>query len=241
MSNALTQAHHDAPSPERPHRVYVAVTNNCNRACPWCSVYSRPGLQSAISIAQLKDLLNRPAPFELQLEGGEPTLHPEFWSFVDAARQTRACTRLILSTNGVLIPRDARARREWLDRLGTPLTIKLSVNHHLIERDAAHVQRAGALYRDVLRSQDEGNDVELVINLRRRAVPDDLWVREQVEAAGLLVCTNDFTLQRYGLASDQPELAPPYLAGTNFSLVNPDGSDWGTDLIARSEAMGALP
>ena len=34
---------------------------------------------------------------------------------------------------------------------------------------------------------------------------------------------------------------PPLLAGTDFRLVNPDGSQWGTDLVARSEAMGRLP
>ena len=62
-----------------------------------------------------------------------------------------------------------------------------------------------------------------------------------VEAAGLLPYTNDFWLQRYGLARDDDTLAAPYLAGENFTLINPDGTHHGTDLIARSEAMGALP
>ena len=32
----------DHPTPDRPHRLYYALTNHCNRTCPWCSTCSSP-------------------------------------------------------------------------------------------------------------------------------------------------------------------------------------------------------
>ena len=32
----------DYPYPDRPHRIHVALTNHCNRSCPWCCTCSSP-------------------------------------------------------------------------------------------------------------------------------------------------------------------------------------------------------
>jgi hypothetical protein len=79
------------------------------------------------------------------------------------------------------------------------------------------------------------------VRLRRGYADDDRQVRARVEAAGLLPWANVFYLQRYGLASDQTGWDPPAPVWHNFTLVNPDGSSFGPDLLARSEAMRALP
>ncbi|MCA9538671.1 MAG: hypothetical protein KC620_07265, partial [Myxococcales bacterium] len=227
------QQNHDAPVAGRPHRVYVAVTNACNRACPWCSTFSSPERRTWLSLDAFAAALPAEGDFELQLEGGEPTLHPELHRFIDLARATGRCRHSILCTNGVRLPRRPDALRAWLARWPRPLTIKVSANHHLIERDATHLDRLRAL-ADVA----PGEGVEVVINLRRRRAGDgDQWVRAAVEAAGLMPLTNDFFLQRYGLAADDDTLDPPYLAGTDFTLINPDGAAFGTDLVARSDAM----
>ena len=239
---ALRGAPLDAPHEGRALRVYFALTNDCNRACPWCSVSSRPGLSTYLPLARFEALLPSEGRFEAQLEGGEPTLHPRLLDMVDLARATGRCDRVVLSTNGVRVPRSPEALDAWLARLGAPLTIKLSVNHHLIEEDPRCVARAQVLRAAVDARRAMGDDVALIVNLRRRrAGPGDAWVRDLVERAGLLDITNDFFLQRYGLARDDETLEPPHLAGTNFILVNPDGTTHGTDLLARSEAMGRLP
>ena len=220
------------------HRVYFAITNACNRACPWCSVYSRPGLSTHLPLERFRALLPSEGRFEAQLEGGEPTLHGDLEDMIEAARATGRCDRVVLCTNGVRLPHEEAALSAWIARLGTPTTIKLSVNHHLFETDPHHLARAEAAARAVERQRATGRDVALVLNLRRRKSGDrDEWLRARVEAAGLLAWTNDFFLQRYGLASGDEALDAPFLAGLRFTLVNPDGSAHGTDLIARSEAM----
>lgn len=230
----------DHPSPDRPHRVYVALTNHCNRACPWCSTCSSPDGSTYLSVKDFMGALPGRGPFEVQLEGGEPTVHPRFDDFVQAARAHPRCRRVVVVTNGVRLPRRRDGIREWLAALGTPLTVKLSVNHYLLDFDPGLIDVA----RELRKAVDElEGDRLLVLNVRlRKGVDDDdKRVVDRVKAAGLLPHANVFYLQRYGFAADRSEWDEPFLAGTNFSMVNPDGRVHGPDLIARSEGMRELP
>jgi MoaA/NifB/PqqE/SkfB family radical SAM enzyme len=230
----------DHPTPERPHRVYVALTNHCNRACPWCSTCSSPAGSTWMSVDAFRAALPPTGRFQVQLEGGEPTIHPRFHELVAIARANPRCDRLILCTNGVVLPRDPVRLRAWIDRLGAPLTLKLSVNHHLLDRDAGLVSLCTSLAEtfDAL-----GGDRLLVLNvrLRRGVEDDDRRVADAVERAGLLPRANVFFLQRYGFASDETTWDPPKPVFDTFTLVNPDGREFGPDLLARSEAMRVLP
>jgi hypothetical protein len=236
----MNRAPLDHPTPERPHRVYATLTNHCNRACPWCSTCSSPRGSTWLSLERLRESLPPSGNYELQLEGGEPTIHPEFLGFVDLARADPRCTRLVVSTNGVVIPRQPVRLAQWLARLGAPLTLKLSVNHHLLERDPGLVALAISLR---LAMADAGADRLLVLNVRRRrgAPGDDQWVVDEVERAGLIEHANVFFLQRYGFASGEDDWEAPWLVGHDFRIVNPDGRVFGPDLVARAEAMRVLP
>ena len=124
--------------------------------------------------------------------------------------------------------------------LGTPLTIKLSINHHLLERDPGLLELAVAL------AYERTLERELVINvrLRRGVADDDRAVRDAVEAAGLLPHSNVFFLQRYGFAADEETWDEPFVVAgmtARFAMVNPDGARFGPTLVARSEAMRVLP
>jgi len=230
----------DHPTPGRPHRVYAAITNHCNRACPWCSTCSSGAGSTWLSIAALAAHLPASGPFELQLEGGEPTLHRAFWELVALARGHPRCARLVLCTNGVALPRSPAPLAHWLRRLGAPLTVKLSVNHHLLERDAGLLELAARL-RDAVSAQGSERLLVLNVRLRRGVASDDAAVVEAVTRAGLLEHANVFFLQRYGFAAEASGWDPPFLVGHHFTLVNPDGTSHGQDLIGRSEAMRSLP
>lgn len=230
----------DYPTSARPHRVYAALTNHCNRSCPWCSTYSSPAGRSWLSLADLNASLPEIGDFEVQLEGGEPTIHPDFWLFVEQCRNNTRCTRVVLCTNGAALPRSQKKLRTYLERLGKPLTIKLSINHHLLEHDSGLLMLATEL-RDAM--VELGGDRALVLNVRLRKgiQKDDRWIEEAVRAAGLTDYANVFFLQRYGFASNEVDWEPPFIVGQNFRMINPDGSVFGPDLIARSNAMGKLP
>lgn len=230
----------DRPTEDRPHRVYVATTNHCNRSCPWCSTCSSPSGSTWISVPAYLASFPSSGEFEVQLEGGEPTIHPEFLELVGLARAQPRCVRLVIVTNGVVVPRSREDLRAYLLELGAPLTIKLSINHHLLARDHELLILATDM-RELM--HELGGDRELVLNVRLRPdAPDrDVWVTNAVRDAGLIELANVFYLQAYGFASTRTGWETPFLVGTDFTLVTPDGHTHGTDLIARSEAMRVLP
>ncbi len=238
--NSLPHDHpHDHPYPGRTHRVYVALTNHCNRACPWCSTYSSPAGNAWINWEQLAASLPVEGAFDVQLEGGEPTVHPEFRDFVARLRADPRCGKLILCTNGVVMPRRADKLRAWLARLGAPLLVKLSINQYLMAHDSGLLALASDMHEALV---ELGGEREVVYNvrLRRGYDDDDRAVAAAVTEAGLQSRANVFYLQRYGLASGEQGWEEPFLAGENFRMVNPDGRMFGTDLKARSAGMGGL-
>jgi MoaA/NifB/PqqE/SkfB family radical SAM enzyme len=230
----------DHPTPERPHRVYLALTNHCNRSCPWCSTCSSPRGDTWLSVTDFQARLPPQGMFQVQLEGGEPTVHPQFWEFVQIAREHPRCTHLVVCTNGVVLPRAARRLRAWIERLGTPLTVKLSINHHLLDHDPGLLGLAAAL-RDLFGALSGTRLLVLNVRLRRGYEEDDRRVYQAVEQAGLLPHANVFFLQRYGFAAGEAGWELPSPVWDRFSLVNPDGTVYGPDLIARSEGMRGLP
>jgi MoaA/NifB/PqqE/SkfB family radical SAM enzyme len=230
----------DHPTPDRPHRLYFALTNHCNRECPWCSTCSSPRGGTWLTPADYIARFPAAGPFQVQLEGGEPTLHPDFWEFVRLAREHPRCTHLVLCTNGVVLPRRPERLRPWLERLGTPLTVKLSINHHLLDHDSGLIALA-TLMRDLFAELGASRLLVLNVRLRRGYEDDDRRVREAVEAAGLLPHANVFFLQRYGFAAGEADWDPPAPVWDRFTLVNPDGSAYGPNLLARSEGMRLLP
>ncbi len=229
---------HDHPSQRRHDRLYFALTNHCNRSCPWCSVFSSPEKSSFLSIEKFKSLLPQDAPFEVQLEGGEPTVHPHFLDFVKVVREQPQCSLLVICTNAVLFPREKNRLEAYLEKLGKPLLLKISVNHHLLERDPGLLE----LLQKIHQWAEHNNDCDLVINVRRRknSKDEDRTITEKLKALDLLKISNDFYLQRYGLAKNEMSWDLPFAVKDQFLMVNPDGEIFDGDLIKRSEAMGAL-
>jgi 7,8-dihydro-6-hydroxymethylpterin dimethyltransferase len=100
----------------------IEIVNSCNLSCPTCYADSPLGLRGAIDAVPLTDLQNRiqsvidrKGKIEiLQLSGGEPTLHPEFFDLVRWAQAHPGIDYLLLNTNGIRIARDDA----FLDELG---------------------------------------------------------------------------------------------------------------------------
>jgi 7,8-dihydro-6-hydroxymethylpterin dimethyltransferase len=87
----------------------IEVTDACNLRCPTCYAGSAPGRKHhplSVIIGMLDAVVSNEAePDVVQLSGGEPTLHPEFWAIMDACRE-RPIRHLMVNTNGVRIARD---------------------------------------------------------------------------------------------------------------------------------------
>jgi len=88
----------------------VEITDYCNLKCPICYSESGPSRQQFRSLRQIEFMLdavvrNEGEPDVVQISGGEPTLHPDFFAVVDMAK-ARPIRHLMVNTNGVRIAND---------------------------------------------------------------------------------------------------------------------------------------
>ncbi|MCK9383150.1 MAG: radical SAM protein [Nevskia sp.] len=88
----------------------LEVTDHCNLSCPVCYAESGPTRLSHRPLAVIETMLdavvaNEGEPDVVQISGGEPTLHPDFFAILDAAK-ARPIRHLMLNTNGIRIAQD---------------------------------------------------------------------------------------------------------------------------------------
>ncbi len=93
----------------------VEITDCCNLTCPVCYADSSPRRVAHRSLEQVAFLLDRVVanegrPDVVQISGGEPTIHPEFFEILDLAK-ARPIKHLMVNTNGLRIARDAEFTR----------------------------------------------------------------------------------------------------------------------------------
>lgn len=88
----------------------IEVNEACNLSCPVCfadSSVKRTGHRPLAEIERMLDILvaSEGEPDLVQISGGEPTLHPQFFDILDAARR-RPIRHLMINTNGLRIARE---------------------------------------------------------------------------------------------------------------------------------------
>ena len=93
----------------------VEITDHCNLSCPVCYAESSPRRPSHRSLEQVAFMLdavvrNEGRPDIVQISGGEPTIHPQFFEVLDLAR-ARPIKHLMVNTNGIRIAQDPEFAR----------------------------------------------------------------------------------------------------------------------------------
>lgn len=87
----------------------LEITDNCNLTCPICYAESSPKMKHR-SLEQIEFMLNRIVENEgepdiVQISGGEPTLHPDFFKVLDMCK-SKPIKHLMLNTNGIRIAQE---------------------------------------------------------------------------------------------------------------------------------------
>ena len=88
----------------------VEITDRCNLSCPTCYAGSSPHYGRHRTLEEVEEMLdiivkNEGEPDVVQISGGEPTIHPQFFEIMDAAK-ARPIRHLMVNTNGVRIAQD---------------------------------------------------------------------------------------------------------------------------------------
>jgi 7,8-dihydro-6-hydroxymethylpterin dimethyltransferase len=88
----------------------VEVTDRCNLTCPICYAESAPMHGRHRTLAEIEEMFdiivrNEGEPDVVQISGGEPTVHPDFFAILDIAK-SKPIRHLMVNTNGIRIAKD---------------------------------------------------------------------------------------------------------------------------------------
>jgi tetraether lipid synthase len=159
----------------------IEIVNSCNLACPTCYANSPVGTAQHVDAVPLADLqrriqgvIDRKGGIEiLQLSGGEPTLHPQFFELLAWARANPGIDYLLLNTNGVRIAND-RAYAERLSRSFDYGGLQLYLQFDGVQPEGQHYLRGADLRKTRRRAVERCGEMNLPVTLAMTVMPENL-------------------------------------------------------------------
>ncbi|HTQ86519.1 MAG TPA: radical SAM protein [Candidatus Solibacter sp.] len=124
----------------------IEINDACNLRCPICYASSGPDRLEYRSLAQIEFMLdavvrNEGHPDVVQISGGEPTLHPDFFTVLDFAK-ARPIRHLMINTNGLRIAQE----EAFAERLASYMPdFEVYLQFDSLERDPLVVLRGADL------------------------------------------------------------------------------------------------
>jgi uncharacterized radical SAM superfamily Fe-S cluster-containing enzyme len=158
----------------------VEINDHCNLNCPICYADSgthRPEHRTLEEVCRMLDTVvaNEGEPDVVQISGGEPTIHPQFFEILDEARK-RPIKHLMINTNGVRIAQDA----EFVARLAAygPQRLEVYLQFDSLRPAALKELRGADLTRirqqALERLNAAGISTTLVVTVKRGLNDDEL-------------------------------------------------------------------
>lgn len=176
----------------------VEICDYCNLRCPVCYAASGPERQQFRDLKQIEKMLdavvrNEGQPDVVQLSGGEPTMHPEFFRIVEMAKE-RPIRHLMVNTNGVRIAQD----EEFASRLAEcKEDFEVYLQFDSFEREPLMQLRGADLRRirmDALERLNRYNiSTNLVVTLKKGL--NDHEIGKTIDFALQQPCVRGVTLQ----------------------------------------------
>ena len=176
----------------------VEITDLCNLQCPVCYASSSPHQGKHKTLAEIIAMLDAVVANEgeadvVQLSGGEPTLHPEFWAIIEAAR-ARPIKHLMINSNGIRFAEDS-AFAERFAALGPGVEVYLQFDSFrpqvLKQLRGADLSRIRAT---ALANLNRLNISTTLVMTIKKGLNDD-EIGEVVEFASRQPCVRGVTLQ----------------------------------------------
>ncbi len=157
----------------------LEITDACNLECPTCYADSGPKRQIFRRLEEIEAMLdcavrNEGEPEIVQVSGGEPTLHPQFFEVLDRAK-ARPIRHLMVNTNGLRIANEPG----FAERLKAyEPHFELYLQFDSFQRTALMTLRAADLRGVHARALERLNELNLsttlVVTVRRGVNDDEL-------------------------------------------------------------------
>ncbi len=176
----------------------IEICDYCNLRCPICYAESGPERQQFRSLEQIEFMLdavvrNEGKPDVVQISGGEPTMHPEFFKVIELAK-ARPIRHLMVNTNGVRIAKEEDFVRQLAEHKED---LEIYLQFDSFKREAL-MQLRGADLRSVREQALEklnryGISTNLVVTLKKGLNDDEIG--EVIDCALEQPCVRGVTFQ----------------------------------------------
>lgn len=176
----------------------VEINDACNLSCPVCFADSSVRRTEQRSLDEVERMLDALVAAEgepdlLQISGGEPTIHPDFFAILDAAKR-RPIRHLMVNTNGVRIARDPA----FADRLASYMPrFEVYLQFDSLRREALMDLRGAdltAVRRQALEALEQrGVSTTLVVTVKKGV--NDAEIPDIIRHALEWSCVRGVTLQ----------------------------------------------
>src|SRR6476619_6462909 len=176
----------------------LEITDKCNLQCPICYAESSPKRETWRSLEQIETMLNaivrnEEEPDIVQISGGEPTIHPQFFEILERARRA-PIRHLMINTNGLRIAQD----EAFAERLATYMPdFEVYLQFDSFERDALLALRGADLRRLLEQALERlnrlGISTTLVVTVKRGV--NDHEIGRIIDYALQQPCVRGVTLQ----------------------------------------------
>lgn len=116
--------------------LYMRITDCCNVKCPFCLAYSSPRNNNYMSFTNFQNIVakyHNLGDYAIQLEGGEPLLHPEFLKMVKHCCADPRCRIIRIATNAILLNEVVRSLALLAASYKKIIFVKISINYFLEE------------------------------------------------------------------------------------------------------------
>ena len=156
----------------------IEIVNSCNLACPTCYADSPTGALDAVPLAdvqrRIQGVIDRKGRIEiLQLSGGEPTLHPQFFELLAWLHAHPGIDYVLLNTNGVRIANDD-AFLASLGRTFRAGKFQLYLQFDGVQEAAQRALRGGDLREMRKRAIERCGKLGIPITLAMTVTPENL-------------------------------------------------------------------
>jgi tetraether lipid synthase len=176
----------------------IDITEHCNLTCPVCFADSSPARTGFTPLSAIETMLDalvhsEGEPDLVQISGGEPTLHPDFFAILEAVR-ARPIRHVMINTNGLRIAREP----EFVAKLAeNKRGLEVYLQFDSLERDAL-INLRGADLRKIRQQALEnleraGLSTTLVVTVKRGV--NDHEIGAIIRHALTWTCVRGVTLQ----------------------------------------------
>lgn len=219
-------------------KIYINITNHCDVCCPFCCMSSDNKKQTFMMFDTFYYIINdiELSPLIVQLEGGEPTTHPQLYLFLEYIATLRKVEEIIIDTNALTLDKCIDKITDIAIRNKKTITIKPSFNIYL-ERmyEKSHNHSFVAYLQNIISACEFIENIKFKINVRGYN-NEELMILKNKMPKKIHGISNFHLFNCYGRAMNDKNLPDLHINQIydTWGCYASDGKYFGNDLKARA-------